>query len=85
VTFGSPNLPVEEICAISAVVDDPEDAYDEYEYDGKSIKIYDSQPIALADGEFAIDEIKVKISDFGIGLILGTSELISSDLRRRKT
>ena len=64
-TFGSTNLPVEQICVLSAVVDDPEDAYDEYEYDGKLVKIYDSQPMALADGEFVIDEIKVKISDFG--------------------
>jgi hypothetical protein len=81
VGFGSQNLSVEELVAMSLPVEDPSDAYEDYRWDGKLVRVYDSQPLTLSDGAtISFDSMIVKIADFGLGTYLKGTILIVSML-----
>lgn len=68
VSFGAQNLSIEQLLAMSLPVEDSSDAYEDYRYDGKMVRVYDSQPITLPDGAtISFDSMNVKIGDFGHG------------------
>lgn len=61
-------MSVQQLLSMSVAVDDPNDAYQEYRYNGKLFRICDSQPITLPDGAtISLDSMNVKIADFGHG------------------
>ena len=69
VGFGSHDISILNLLAMSVPVEDPAGAYGEYQYNRKLVRIYDSQPITFADGvEISFDTLNVKIADFGAGL-----------------
>jgi hypothetical protein len=69
--FGTQNLSVEELVAMSLPVENPNDAYEDYRWDGKLIRVYDSQPTTLSDGAtISLDSMIIKITDFGLGTYL---------------
>jgi serine/threonine protein kinase len=81
VGFGTQDLSVEELVAMSLPVEDPSDAYEDYRWDGKLVRVYDSQPITLSDGAtISPDSMIVKIADFGLGTSLKGTILIASML-----